>query len=59
MEEIVDLIATNSSPADISDAIKNTLYSKASEKVDSVRPYVASSIFGTGDMESETTEDEE
>jgi hypothetical protein len=58
MEEIIDLIATNSSPSDISDAIKNTLYSKASEKVDSVRPYVASSIFGTSENESETTGDE-
>jgi hypothetical protein len=58
MEEIIDLIATNSSASDISDAIKSALYSKASEKVDSVRPEVASSIFGASENESETTEDE-
>lgn len=56
MEEIIDLIATDAAAADISDAIKNTLYSKAAEKVDSARPYVASSLFGEGEVESESSE---
>jgi hypothetical protein len=57
MEEIINLIATNSSAADISDAIKSALYSKASDRVDSARPYVASSIFGGSEVEDETTEE--
>lgn len=53
MEEIIDLIATDSSAADISDAIKNAIYSKAAEKIDSIRPYVASSMFdGDAQLES-------
>jgi hypothetical protein len=55
MDNIVDLIATNGTPADISDAIKNALFAKASEKVDGIRPTVALSMFGgdnnTGDEE--------
>jgi hypothetical protein len=47
MEEIIDLIAANSSAATINDKIKDVLYSKAAEKVDSLRPIVATSMFGT------------
>jgi hypothetical protein len=46
MEDIVDLIATNSSPSAISDKIKEILYAKSADRIDSVRPYVASSLFG-------------
>lgn len=45
MEEIIDLIATNASPNKISDAIKNSLYCKSSEKLDYLRPSIASSLF--------------
>ena len=31
---IVDLIAQDSSAADVSDAIKNSLYAKAAERID-------------------------
>jgi len=51
MEELIDLIATDGSPSSISNSIKQLLYTKASEKVDLVRPEVASSIF---DIENET-----
>jgi len=46
MDNIVDLIATDGTPSDISDAIKNALFAKAAEKVDGVRPLVAASMFG-------------
>jgi hypothetical protein len=52
MEELIDLIATDGSAADVSDRIKDLLYSKAAERVDSARPYVATSMFGD-DSESE------
>lgn len=53
MENIIDLIATDSSPAEISDSIKAALFAKSAEKIDQVRPYVASSLFGLEDSESE------
>jgi hypothetical protein len=46
MEDIIDLIATDSSPSEISDKIKEVLFGKAGERVDNARPYVASSMFG-------------
>ena len=49
MEEIIDLIATDSSPSVVSDKIKEILYAKASDRVDSARPYVAASMFGGED----------
>lgn len=54
MEDLIDLIATDASPADISDSIKNALYAKAAERIDSARPTVASAMFD----ESETSEEE-
>jgi hypothetical protein len=45
MEELVDMIASDSAPADISDKIKEILFAKASEKIDSVRPEVSASMF--------------
>jgi hypothetical protein len=55
-ESIVNLIATDGSASDVSNAIKNALYARASEKIDELKPLVATSMFG-GD--EETTEDGE
>ena len=52
MDNIVDLIATDSKPSDIADAIKNALFAKAAEKVDGLRPLVASSMFDNNDDEN-------
>jgi hypothetical protein len=52
MEELIDLIATDSSASSISDKIKDILYAKAAERIDLSRPLVATSLFGQ-------TEDEE
>ena len=57
MDNIIDLIATDSSAAEITDNIKNALFSKASEKIDGLRPIVANSMLS--EFESETTEVEE
>ena len=51
MDNVIDLIATDSKPSDVSDAIKAILYAKSAEKIDSARPLVASSLFG---VESES-----
>lgn len=55
MESIVDLIATDSSASEITDKIKEVLYSKASERVEGIRPQVSDSMFDF-EAESETEE---
>ena len=50
MEELVDMIAGDSAPSDISDKIKEILFAKSSEKIDSVRPVISASMF---DLEDE------
>lgn len=59
MEDLVDLIATNSSAAEISGQIKDILYTKAAERIDSLRPYVASTIFGEEDQDETFSNEEE
>ena len=55
MEDIIDLVVTDASPTDISNAIKSALFAKAGEKIESLRPDVAAEIFGA----EEYTEDQE
>lgn len=45
MENIIDLIAADASPNEISDSIKNAIFLKSAEKIDQVRPIIASSLF--------------
>ena len=65
MEELVNLIATDSSATDISDQIKDVLFAKAAEKIDAQKAAVGTSMFDIDTPESETetgpepTEDEE
>jgi len=54
MDNIIDLIATDASPAEVSDAIKNALYTKAAERIEVARPIVAASMFGEQEYEDET-----
>ena len=58
------LVSGESSPAEVSDKIKEILYTKASDKVDSVKPQVAGGLFGDEETnevvdEVESEEDEE
>jgi len=55
MEELVNLIGSDSSASDISDKIKEILFTKASEKIDNIRPMVGSSLFG----DDQTSEEQE
>ena len=57
MDNIIDLIATDSSASDVSDAIKIALFAKAAERIDAARPLVASSLFGD-ELEVEEPEEE-
>jgi hypothetical protein len=54
MDNIVDMIISNESPSQISDEIKNALFAKSSEKIDELRPEIASNMFGgIADFEEE------
>ena len=49
MEEVIDLIATDAAPSDISDKIKSLLFAKAAERIEVAKPIVAASLFGDGE----------
>jgi len=57
MEELVDLITSDASASDISDKIKDILFTKTAERIELARPIIASSMFGG--TETEETEDQE
>ena len=46
MDELMDMIMTDESPSSVSDKIKEILFAKSAEKIDSFRPTVAASLFG-------------
>ena len=52
MEELVNMIATDASAADVSDQIKDILYAKSAKKIDDLRPVAAGNLFGA-DAEAE------
>jgi hypothetical protein len=45
MEDLMDMIASDESPSQISDKIKDILYQKSSDKINGFRPAVAASLF--------------
>jgi hypothetical protein len=45
MEDLIDMIAADESPSQISDKIKEILFSKSSERVDALRPSISQSMF--------------
>ena len=63
MEEIVDLIVTDSSPNEISDKIKDVLLAKSAERIEAERSNVGASMFDNSEVDEvepeETPEEEE
>jgi|TARA_Y100000361_G_scaffold84113_1_gene74539 hypothetical protein len=57
MEEIVNLIGSDSSASDISDKIKDVLYSKAAERINTIRPTVGASMFDDSNLDTEEEQD--
>lgn len=53
MDDLLDMLATDSSAADISDQIKQSLFSKSAEKINDLRPYVAASMFDAFNTQEE------
>jgi hypothetical protein len=59
MDELMDMIVTDESPSQISDKIKDLLFSKSAQKVDEFKPYVANSLFGGEEIDMNNSEDYE
>ena len=55
--ELKDMITKDESPSQISDRIKDMLFSKSAERIDAFKPEVANSLFGDQEVEDEV-EDE-
>ena len=53
MDEIIDAIATDESPSEISQSLKDLIYQKAAERVEGLRPGAAAAIFDSGEVEDE------
>ena len=53
MEELMDLIASEGSPSEISDKIKDILYTKSVGKVEAIRPEIYDSAFTAPEVEEE------
>jgi hypothetical protein len=53
MDDLMDMIISDESPSQISDKIKDILFSKSSEKIDAFRPTVAAGMFGDLEVEEE------
>ena len=59
MEELLDMIATDESPSQISDKIKDILFAKSAERVDAFRPLAANSLFGQDEVEIDDESDDD
>ena len=51
---VLDMIATDAKPSEITDTLKNMIYAKAGEKIDGMKQYAATSLFG---QEPKSTEE--
>ena len=54
----MDAMATDESPSQISDKIKEILFNKSAERIDAFKTDVANGVFGDVDVEDEELDDE-
>jgi hypothetical protein len=62
MDDLMDLMISAESPSQISDQIKDALFSKSAERIENLKPVVATTLFGEDELEEiedEITEDPE
>ena len=67
MEDIIDLIATDQKASDVTDRIKDMLYTKAANRVDELKPEISAAMFNPSpdqpeveqEVSDEPTEQEE
>ena len=53
MDDLLDMIIADESPSSISDKIKDVLFAKSAEKIDTLRPAAAASLFDNVETETE------
>ena len=58
MDDLIDLIATDKSAAEVTDKIKDVLYAKAAERIETQRPDIAASMFDPTIADAEEVSDE-
>jgi|TARA_B100001250_G_C19714160_1_gene750562 hypothetical protein len=51
--DLMDMMASDESPSGISDKIKDILFAKSAERIDTIRPDVATNMFGQDEPEEE------
>ncbi len=54
----MDMIVADESPSQITDKIKDILFAKSAERIDTIKPVVAGSMFGSDEAEVEAEEEE-
>ena len=59
MDELLDMMITDESPSQISDKIKDMIYSKTAERVDNYRSSVGNALFNEQPEEEQSAEGEE
>jgi len=55
----MDMIVSDESPSQITDTIKDLLFSKSAEKIDAFKPVVANSFMDNEATEEESEEEDE
>ena len=57
----MDMMVADASASDISDKIKEILYTKSAEKIDAARPFVGAELFGdeVPEVQDEPTDETE
>ena len=55
----MDMMATDESPSQISDKIKEILFNKSAERVDAFKTDVANGVFGDVDVDDEVVDEVE
>ena len=56
--DLMDMIIGDESPSQISDKMKEILFAKSAEKIETARPVVANSLFGDQEVEDEIDDEE-
>ena len=58
MDELMDMIIADESPSQITDKIKDILFAKSAERIDTIKPVVAGSMFDSEEAEEISSEEE-
>jgi len=53
MEDIIDLIASDSAASEVTDKLKDILFTKSAERIEAQRPNISGSMFDEPETETE------